>query len=257
MVDIFEEVDEELRRDKYQDLLRKYGPWVLGGALAIIAGAAGYQGWNAWRTAQHEASSDAYVSALRAAEAGNYSLASTGFETLAEDGVGGYPELALLQRGSVALEEGDREAAAGFFDRAARQASDPVIRDLATLKSVWARWDALSFNDIEIRLTPLTGDTSPYRFLAREAIAAAALRDGNLERARETYQLISFGFDAPQGVRQRAQEALAVIASRSATQAPAEAAGGEAEADMPAGDVTEDPAPAGDDENDAGEPGDE
>ena len=43
MVDIFEEVDEELRKDKYQELLRKYGPWALGGAIGIIAVAAGYQ----------------------------------------------------------------------------------------------------------------------------------------------------------------------------------------------------------------------
>lgn len=243
MVDIFEEVDEELRRDKYQDLLRKYGPWALGGALAIIVAAAGYQGWNAWRISQREASSDAYISAIRAAENGNYELAATGFETLAEEGAAGYPELALMQRGAVALEQGDNAAAARFFEQAAGRASDPLIRDLAELKAVWAQWDSLSFNDIEIRLTPLTGDSSPYRFLAREAIGAAALRDGNLDRARETYQLISFGFDAPPGVRRRAQEALAVIERETALAAPAETS-------VDTGETAQD-------ETDAGEPGDE
>lgn len=257
MVDIFEEVDEELRRDKYQDLLRKYGPWALGGALAIIAGAAGFQGWQAWRTAEHEASSDAYISAIRAVETGDAALAATGFETLAEDGAGGYPELALMQRAAVALEQGDRETAAQFYERAARQASDPIIRDLAELKAVWAEWDSLSFNDIEIRLRPLTGDTSPYRFLSLEAIGAAALRDGQLDRARETYQQISFGFEAPQGVRQRAQEALAVIARETALAAPAEdAAAGETAQPAAAGDTPEG-APEGAEDTEAGEPGDE
>ena len=254
MVDIFEEVDEELRRDKYQDLLRKYGPWALGGALAIIAGAAGYQGWQAWRTAQHETSSEAYIEALRAAETGDYATAAARFEALAEDGAAGYDELALMQRGAVALEQGERELAAGFYEQAAQRAADPIIGDLAELKAVWARWEALSFNDIEIRLTPLTGDTSPYRFLAREAIAAAALRDGNYDRARELYQQISFGFVAPQGVRRRAQEALAVIERETAAAEPA----AEMPAGTPAADGTDQPAgAAGDGDTEAGEPGDE
>jgi hypothetical protein len=211
VVDIFEEVDEELRRDKYQDLLRKYGPWALGAALAIIAGAAGYQGWQAWQMSQREASSETFISAMRAAGNDQLSVAAAGFETLAEEGAAGYPALAMMQRGALALEQGDRDAAAGWFERAAGTASDALLRDLAEIRAVWARWDSLSFADVEIRLSPLTSDTSPYRFLARETIGAAALRDGDLERAREAYQFISFAFEASDGVRRRAQEALAVI----------------------------------------------
>lgn len=217
MVDIFEEVDEELRRDKYQGLLRKYGPWVLGGAIVIVAVAAGYQGWQAWNQAQREASSEAFFQAVRATEAGRLTEAAESLEALAEDGVAAYPALALMQRGAVALEQGDAEAAAGFFEQAARASSDPILHDLAEIKAVWARWEALSFSDIDIRLTPLTGETSPYRFLARETIGAAALRDDNLERAREAYQFLSFSFEAPDGVRRRAQEALALIEQRTAT----------------------------------------
>ena len=210
MVDIFEEVDEELRKDKYQELLRKYGPWALGGAIGIIAVAAGYQWLQASSLGQREASSDAMIGAIRASEENQLALAATGFETLAETGVAGYPALALLQRGSVALEQGDTEAAADFFEQAASATSEPVVRDMAEIRAVWARWDTLSAADVEIRLQPLTGDTSPYRFLARETIGAAALRDGDLVRARSAYQFISFAFEAPDGVRRRAQEALAI-----------------------------------------------
>lgn len=221
MVDIFEEVDEELRRDKYQGLLRKYGPWVLGGALAIIAAAAGYQVWQSWSMARREASSETFFQALRAADEGQFALAGAGLETLAENGAGSYPALALMERGVVALDQGDPEAAAGFFERAARQTSEPILHDLAELKAVWARWDALSFSEIDIRLSSLIGDDAPYRFLAREGIAAAALREGQLDRARENYQFLSFAFEAPDGVRRRAQEALALIEQREAIAAPA------------------------------------
>ena len=43
MVDVFDEVEEELRQERYHALLRKWGPWVPGGAVTIVAGVAGYQ----------------------------------------------------------------------------------------------------------------------------------------------------------------------------------------------------------------------
>lgn len=214
MVDIFEEVDEELRKDKFQDLARQYGPYVIGAAAAIVLGTAGYQGWQAWQTSTRETSSDAYLVAVNAVDAGQSAQAASSFETLATTGTASYANLALLQRAAIALEAGDNAAAAGFFEQVAAQSGDPLIRDLASLKAVWALWDDLSFNDVEIRLTPLTDPTSPYRHLAREAIAVAALRADDLPRARREYQFLSVAFDVPQGVARRAQEGLALIDGR-------------------------------------------
>jgi hypothetical protein len=226
VVDIFEEVDEELRKDKYQDLARQYGPLVLGAAAAIILGTAGYQGWQAWQTSTRETSSDAYLVAINALDAGQVTQAAASFEALASSGTASYEILALVQRAAIALEAGDNVAAAGFYEQAAAQSGDPLVRDLASLKAVWALWDTLSFNDVEIRLTPLTDATSPYRHLAREAIAVAALRGDDLDRARREYQFLSVGFDVPQGVARRAQEGLALIAERPVpvAQTPAAAA---------------------------------
>jgi len=211
VADIFEEVDEELRNDDYQKYFKRYGPWVGGVAAIIIAATAGYQLLTYWNTSKLEASSDSFISAQANFDADQLALAAAGFETLSENGTTGYVTLALLQRAAVALEAGEAETAAQFFDQAAASSSDPLIRDLAGLKSVWARWDSLSFSDVEIRLTPLTNTGAPYAFLARETVAAAALRAGDYERARQDYQFLTFALDAPQGVQQRAQEAIAFL----------------------------------------------
>jgi hypothetical protein len=125
VVDIFEEVDEELRKDKYQDLARQYGPLVLGAAAAIILGTAGYQGWQAWQTSTRETSSDAYLVAINALDAGQVTQASASFEALASSGTASYEILALVQRAAIALEAGDNVAAAGFYEQAAAQSGDP------------------------------------------------------------------------------------------------------------------------------------
>ncbi|WP_304072336.1 tetratricopeptide repeat protein [Maricaulis maris] len=223
MVDIFEEVDEELRRDKYQDLLRQWGPWALGAALAVIAGSVAWQSFDAWQTGGRQTASDAFIAAMTHSESGELALAAAGLETLAENGTPGYVSLALIQRGNVAIEQGDNAAATGFFEQAAAQASDPLLRDMAEIRAVWASWDSLSFSDIDLRLSRLVNADSPYRHIARETIAAAALRADNIERARTQYQFLSFSSDAPAGVQRRAQEAMALIAQRMALAEPAAA----------------------------------
>lgn len=253
MVDIFEEVDEELRRDKYQDLLRKWGPWALGAALAIIAGSVAWQGFDAWQTRSRETASDAFVAAMNNYEAGELGLAAAGLETLAGEGTPGYVSLALIQRGNVALDEGDAAAAAGFFEQAAAQATDPLLRDMAEIRAVWASWDGLSFSEIDLRLSRMVNGDAPYRHIARETIAAAALRADELERARTQYQFLAFASDAPSGVQRRAQEALALIGQRLALAPVAEAPEAslpEAGGDETAATETEETTEAGDAGND-------
>ena len=45
MSDIFREVDEDIRRDQIKKLWDRFGPYVLGLALLIVLGTAGYRGW--------------------------------------------------------------------------------------------------------------------------------------------------------------------------------------------------------------------
>lgn len=251
MADIFEEVDEEVRRDRYLDQWRKYGPWVISGATAIVLGTAGWQLWDYMHTQALNSSSDSFIAAQTDFEAGRLPDASTGFELLMEEGTPGYQVLATLQRAAVALEAGAPQTAAQYFDQAAEQSGDPLIRDLAVLKSVWARWPTLSAADIGIRLRPLTNDDRPYRYMALESIAAAALRDGDLAQAESDYEYlrnqltIQEGLSpgsTPRGLFTRIDEALAVIVQQQALLGDAETVPEEAAAEAPAEVPAETPA---------------
>ena len=46
MSDILREVDEELRRERYQKLWERYGIYVVGAALVLVLAVAGWRGWN-------------------------------------------------------------------------------------------------------------------------------------------------------------------------------------------------------------------
>ncbi|MFP4518665.1 MAG: tetratricopeptide repeat protein [Oceanicaulis sp.] len=213
MVDVFDEVEEELRRERYQAALRRYGPWVAGAAAAIVLGAAGYQYWD-WSTSQSSAeASDQYQTAAEALASGDLSAADAGFADLAEDGPRGYAALSLLRRGEIALQQGNSEEAARFYEAAAERSPEPLTRQLATYKAVLARFGELSYDDVRVRLAPLTEGDAPFGALAREMIAAAALRAERWDEARSAYErLAAVSLDAPPGVSRRATEALTYIA---------------------------------------------
>ena len=64
MTDLFEEVEEQLRSDRYQALVRKAAPWVLAIAAAALIGALGFWGWQQYRLQTTDKASMQYAAAL-------------------------------------------------------------------------------------------------------------------------------------------------------------------------------------------------
>ena len=64
MADIFDEIDEELKRDRTQELWTKYGKYVMAAAAAVVLGVGASQGFGAWQRSQAEASANLYHQAL-------------------------------------------------------------------------------------------------------------------------------------------------------------------------------------------------
>ena len=105
---------------------------------------------------------------------------------------------------------------------AAKAAPNALLGDLARLKSAFALMDTASYKDIEARLTPLAGEKSPYRVYAKEALAFAKLRNGDLVGARADFVVLANSLDnSSDDVRQRAQAARDMIDSGSAKDLPA------------------------------------
>lgn len=212
MVDVFDEVEEELRRERYNKAFRQWAPWVIGGAVAIVAGVAGYQYWTYQSNASAEAAADAYFTASELFEGGDLEAASAAFSAMAGEEAAGYATLSYMRLGEIALAQNDTEEAARYFEQAAARAPEPLTRQLAQYKAALALFEALSYDDISVRMTPLTEGDALFGVLARELMAMAAMRDERWDEARGHYQLLSVALDAPEGVARRSREALVYIA---------------------------------------------
>ena len=222
MVDVFDEVEEQLRSDRYKSLARKSLPWVGALAAAAVLGVGGWWGWSSYQEDQANKAGEAYQAALENGAKIGPTKSFPAFEAVSKSGTAAYKTLALIQMGGIRLEENKTADAVRYFDEAAKLAPNPVLGDLAGLNSALALLDTASYKDVEARLTPLMGEKSPYRVQAKEALAFAKLRAGDLKGARDDFSVLANSLDnSSDEARQRAQGAIAMIDSGSAKNLPA------------------------------------
>ena len=220
MVDVFEEVEEQLRTDRYKALALKSLPWI-GGVLALaLVVALGIWGYQSYRAKAHADASEQYAAAGEAFTTGQRDEALRLWGEVAKSSSRAYKSLALQQLGGVQLSDNKVAEAVKLFDQAAEAAPTPVLGDMARLKSAFALLDSSPYKDMEARLKPLTEEGRPYRVQAREALAFAKIMAGDLAGARTEFSVLSLMVDSGEGVSQRAKAAIALIDSGSAKAVP-------------------------------------
>jgi hypothetical protein len=221
VADIFQEVDEQLRSQQYETLLRRGWPFAAAAAGAALIVALGFWGWTKHEADEQAKASIAYQAGLDAAGRGDIAAADQKFTEVATSGPPAYRALALMQDAQIRLDQKKTDEAVRLFDQAAKAAPDPIIGDIARLKAAWVLTDTRPLPEVEARLTPLTGAKSPYRALAREALAMARLQAGKLDEAKGDFAVLSLSQDVSQAAQSRAHAAADLIQSGSAAVLPA------------------------------------
>jgi hypothetical protein len=208
VVDIFEEVESDLRADRYREVFKRLAPWVIAGLLVGLLVVVGVIGFQKYRVGQIDKASDAYAAGLKALASGDTDAAFKHFGEVPAS-ARGYRSLALMQEGGIRLQAGADKEAVALFDQAAEAApknkTGAILADAARLKSAFALMDQSPYAEIEARLKPLTDENRPYRAEAREALALAKLQAGKVKEARQDFVVISLMPEASDSLKARAR----------------------------------------------------
>ena len=70
MTDIFSEVEEDVRKERWEQLWKRYGVYVIGVATAVIVGVVGWQAWENYELAGRQEASVRFNTAQNAFDTG-------------------------------------------------------------------------------------------------------------------------------------------------------------------------------------------
>ncbi len=209
MADIFREVDEDLRHERFLKLWRRFRYYLIGGLVAIIGAVIAYVVVTDLKESSRQAEGERFAAAADTLNNQQFSAAVEQFEALAADSSSGYVALAGLRTADALLASGDVDGAVAVYDRIAGDSRvDTLYRELATLLAAQQLVDRASVEEINQRLAGLITEESVWRALASELRAVAELRAGNREAARGLFAELAVDQRTPRGVRARARALL-------------------------------------------------
>jgi hypothetical protein len=202
---LFREVDEEVRRDELEKLWKRHGNLFIAACVGVVLGVAGIKGWQYWQQQASEQAGGEYVAAVQLASDGKAAEATEAFGRIAGGSHKGYAMLARLNEAGLKADAGERDEAVRLFDAiAADTSADGAMRDLARVRAAYILADKASVDDLKSRLAGLDVEGSSWKSSAREILALAEYRAGNLEEADRLVKQLLFDPATPAGVRQRA-----------------------------------------------------
>ena len=115
MSELFDEVDEDVRRDQLKKLWDQYSIYIVAGALLIIAAVGGWRGYQYLEAKKAAEAGAAFDKAVELSEANKHAEAEAAFTELAANAPWGYRMLARL-RAAAEVANRDPQAAAKLYD---------------------------------------------------------------------------------------------------------------------------------------------
>ncbi len=103
MTDLFDEVEEQLRSDRYRTLARKALPWILALLAAGLVAFLAVWGWQRYREQVANKASEQYAVALEAMAKGDQAQAEKLWADVSKSPAKGYKSLALMQLGALKI----------------------------------------------------------------------------------------------------------------------------------------------------------
>ena len=206
--DVFlREVDDALREDELKSILTRYGKPIGGAIAAGLLALAGYLYWdNSTKQASAERSEQAII-ALDKLDAGNTGAALADLEALTKDGSDGSKAAAAMTRAAIMVQQGKTEDAAKAFAAIAADSGVPqAYRDLATIREVSLRFDAMQPQQVVDRLKPLAVPGNAWFGSAGELVGMAYLKLGKPDQAGPLFAAIGKNTEVPSTLRTRMRQ---------------------------------------------------
>ena len=199
MANIFREVDEDIRKERYINLFRKYGVYVIAIIVIIVGTLAGIQFYSGYQVNKNEMLFAEYINIIE-------NNSDDTLEKLSDSG----ETSNIFLNGMYLLKRSDLLVASGQIDQATLLLSEAIENntlnkihnDVAIYKLLMINIETLSIEEIKSYQNKLISEVDAF-YLIEELIAIKFLIEGQKEDAIKKFSELSTNNSVPIEIKNR------------------------------------------------------
>lgn len=206
----FDEVDEEVRNERFKKLINKYGVWILSILVLALSFTVGYERIAEWKISKSEQKNIQYVKALTPSKDYNDNIIE--LENIVKTETGIYRDVAYLQIANIFIDNNQIDKALEVLENICKdeKISDKV-KEIALIKIATYKVDVVDYAEMENLLSPIIAKNGAWSNVAKDLLAMSAIKNNNNEKAKAIYQELLVNENISIDMRNRINDMLAFI----------------------------------------------
>ena len=136
-------------------------------------------------------------------------------QQISKDNQGLFSDFAKLQIANILLADGKQDEALAALEKLADEKEvNKEVKHVALMKLATYRVDTMGKDEFAALLQPVLAENSSWTPMAQDLLALSAIKNGDIETAREIYTKLLKIKDLPENFRNKIQDMLASISNQ-------------------------------------------
>ena len=204
------EVSEEVKNDNFKELWNRYGLLIIAIVAVVVCGAVSFERIKSWRLQHNQMTTETYMDAAHKQDNPEAMIAALQKINQSDHGI--YGDFARLQIANVLFEQQKDEEAMAMLEALTKDPQvNTEVRQIALVKYATYKVDVMSKQELTDLLQPVLDANNSWTPLANDLLAMAAIREGDLQTAREIYTKLLTVKDLPDSFKSKIQEMMSSL----------------------------------------------
>lgn len=206
-----QEVDEDVKNDNLKALWDKYGLLIIAFVVLAVSATISFDQIKNWRLTQNQQRTEEYMSAAQI-RADDPEANIAALQQISQKNQGIFSDFARLQIANVLLNQDKIEEALTALENLVNDKQvNSEVKHIALVKLATYRVDTMDRASFEQLLQPLLAENTSWTPMAQDLLAMSAIRNGDIDAARNIYENILKIEGLPESFKAKIQDMLASI----------------------------------------------
>ena len=211
MANIFNEVDEDIRKERYQSLWNKYGKYVISLIVLIIVIFSLSQYSKQKNITDNKKLLDIYYSAAEKIEINQYELANKSLVKVYNEKNKTLSALSGFKLAEILIQDNQKEKALLFLEEMYNNKSlEQIYRELALYKYIIINFENIQIKEVEDIVNSITTNKIILEPYFQEIFGIKLLTLGNIERANSIFTELSVNENTPFDLKVRLEKLIQI-----------------------------------------------